>query len=264
MIRPAQKDKRAAWGFTFVELIIAIAAGSIVILGVYRLLITTMWSYNLQEQMTDMYQNATYTIKKLSEELSQAGSYLPDTGYQVVYVASAVTNDITMRVNPKGAKQKDTAVITGLAKIPVDSGSLFLGLDSIIIDTGRGNAVVKQLDSVRISSTPDTVYLKSPATVTLKSGDVVYGAKTERYFINNTDFCFNSTSTVLAENIDLLAIAFFDTSHTATTNWLTMSSCSLYVRARTASRDPKYKCPGFGDGYHRLGLNMVLRLRNRF
>lgn len=264
MSESAQKEKKGAHGFTLVELLIAIAAGSLVIIGVYRLLAQTLWSYDRMEQMTDMYQNATFTIKKLSEEVSQAGGALPDSLYTVVYASSSPTNDITLSVNKKGATQKDTATITASAKIPVDSGNTFTGLDSIVVDTGRGIPVTKQIDSVKVTSTPDTVYLKSPATITLKPGDVIYAASRERYFINNTDFCLNSTSMVLAENIDLVAMAFFDAAHASTTNWTTMSSCSLYVRARTASKDPKYKCPGFGDGYHRLGLNMVLKFRNRF
>lgn len=260
----AKKGKQAARGTTLVELLITMAAGALVILGVYRLLTQSLWSYNLQEQMTDMYQNATYTIKKLTEEMSQAGGALPDSLYTVIYASSSPTNDVTLRVNRKGAAQQMVVSLSGSAKIPVDSGTSFIGADSVVVDTGRGVPVTKQIDSVKTSSTPDTVYLKSPATTTLKSGDIVYAASTERFFTNNTDFCLNSTSTVLAENIDLLAMAFFDSTHVATTDWAHMSSCSLYVRARTASQDPKYKCPGFGDGYHRLALSMVLRFRNRF
>jgi Tfp pilus assembly protein PilW len=264
MSKVAQKERWGASGFTIVELVITIVAGSIVILGVYRLLAQAMWSYNLQEQMTDMYQNATYTIKKLSEEVSQAGGALPDSLYTVVYVTSSPANDITMRVNKKGAAHKDTATITASAKIPVDSGNAFTGLDSVVVDTGRGNPVTKQIDSVKVTSTPDTVYLKSPATISLKPGDVVYAASTARYFINIRDFCLNSTSNVLAENIDSLAMMFYDSTRTTTTLWENMSSVSLYVRARTAAPDKFYKHPVFHDGYRRLALSMNIKLRNRF
>jgi prepilin-type N-terminal cleavage/methylation domain-containing protein len=263
MCGPAQKEKPAARGMTMVELLLSIAAGAIVILGVYRLLTQSLWSYNLQEQMTDMYQNATYSIKKLSEELSQVGADLPDSAYTVVYVANSFTDSVTMRVNTKGARQKMTAAITGLSKIPVDSGNAFVGMDSIVVDTGQGVAVTKQLDSVRVSSTPCTVYI-APATITLKSGDVVYGALTRRYFVRNRNLYFNDTSKVLAENIDSLAMTFYDHTKTATTNWKDMALISLYVRARTASPDPKYRHPVYRDGYHRLALSMDLRLRNKY
>jgi Tfp pilus assembly protein PilE len=257
----AKTKKQGAWGFTFVELIITIAAGSIVILGVYRLLTQSLWSYNLQEQMTDMNQNATYTIKKLTEVLSQAGSDLPDSGYPVISVANG--HDVTVKTNDKGAKQIMSTSLLSSAKIPVDNGAPFVGCDTIVVDSGSG--ILKYpLDSVRAVASPDTVYLKSPAVVTLKQWDRVYGAFTERYYSNNLNFCYNTDDVVLAENIDSIAITFYDTSHTATTNWGQMSSGSVYVRARTLSPDKFYKHPKFKDGYRRLALTMDFRLRNKF
>ncbi len=258
-----QAEKRGAQGLTMVELLITIAAGAIVILGVYRLLAQSLWSYNLQDEMTDMYQNATYTIKRLTEVMEQAGADLPTLYYPVIIAANSTTDSITMRVNPEGGRlgfSKDTTY----SKIPVtpDSvGKAFLGADSLLVDTGAWKASVK-ITSVDTGLTTDTIILA--ANTSFNAFNTAFCATTHRYFLNGTNFCIDSAANVQAENIDTLKMTFFDSTHTATANWANMSSCSLYVCARTASQDPKYKCPGFGDGYHRLGLSMNFRFRNRW
>ncbi len=246
-----------------VELLITIAAGAVVILGVYRLLTQSLWSYNLQEQMTDMYQNATYTIRRLSEVLEQAGADLPTFYYPVIITSSSTTSNITMRVNPYGGKWTFASYLSS-SKIPVtpDSvGKAFLGADSLLLDTGGWASSVK-ITGVVTGLPADTVALG--ASTTFNAFNVAFCATTHQYLLSGTNFCIDSAANVQAENIDALTMTFFDSTHAVTANWTNMSSCSLYVRARTASQDPKYKCPGFGDGYHRLALNMNLRFRNRF
>lgn len=260
----AQKWKQGASGLTLVELLMAVAAGAIVILGVYRLLTMSLWSYNLQEQMTDMYQNATYTIKRMSEILEQTGGNLPELFYPVVITANSVSSDITVRVNQNGGRRSFPNDTT-CAKIPVspDSvGKAFLGADSLLVDTGGWQTSVC-ITKVDTGLSTDTILLPPAAITHFPVNSVAFCATTHRYFLSGTNFCIDSASNVQAENIESLAMAFFDSTHTATANWANMSSCSLYVCARTASQDPKYKCPGVGDGYHRLGLSIVLRFRNR-
>ena len=245
------------------ELLVTIAAGSIVILGVYRLLISTMWSYNLQNQMTDMYQNATYTIKRMSESLQQAGADLPALYYPVIITANPASSDIQIRVNKYGGKvvfPKDTLCDKVLVA-PDSVGKAFLGADSLLVDTG-GWRVSVPITSVKTGYALDTVVLASSTLFGIFN--VAFCATSKRYFLSGTNFCVDSAANVQAENIDSLGITFRDSNHVATTDWSNMVSVSLYVRARTASKDPKYKCPGFGDGYHRLALNMDFRLRNKF
>jgi hypothetical protein len=129
------------------------------------------------------------------------------------------------------------------------------------VDTGGWSASVK-ITKVDTGLATDTILLAAGASFHVNN--VAFCATTTRYFQNGTNFCIGDTSNVQAENIETLAMAFFDSTHAATNNWANMSSCSLYVCARTASQDPKYKCPGFGDGYHRLRLSTALRFRNRF
>jgi Tfp pilus assembly protein PilW len=250
-------------GMTIIELLLTIIAGSIVILGVYRLLGSSMWSYNLQNQMTDMYQNATYAIGKLNESLAQVGANLPEQYYTVVLVNSG--SDVTVRTNKTNAKFVVVNSATFTTKIPVapDSiGKAFVGADSMVVDT-EGWYRSAKIDSVKTGLSVDTVVVHV-AIPTLNAGNIVYASSTVHYFVSNGNFCIDSAANVQAENIDSMCITFRDTSYNATTNWNNMAFASLYVRARTASPDPKYKCPGFGDGYHRLALTMDLRLRNRF
>ncbi len=263
MKKNLQETPLNARGVTLLELLIAIAAGALVILGVYNLLMSSIWSYNLQNQTTDMYQNATYTIKRLSEDLAQVGADLPEQYYTVIFTASATSSDVTVRINKKGgmfAIIKDTAY----AKIPLfpDSvGLAFAGADSLLLDTG-GWAGSVGIDNVKTGINPDTILIHS--NMTFHATNLIFAASTTRYFLSGTNFCVDSAANVQAENIDSLSMTFRDKNYAPTTNWSQMSSVTLYVRARTATPDPKYKCPGFGDGYHRLALTMDLRFRNRF
>jgi hypothetical protein len=252
-------------GITLVELLITILAGAIVIMGVYRLLTTSLWSYNLQEQLTDMYMNGTYTIKKLSEILMQAGANLPDRYYQVVLPNNSTTNDLTMRINKGNGKfWVDTSYTTGTTKIRVAPDSVantFKGADSLLLDTG-GWAASSKIDSVRTGFDPDTICLHTTLSPTIMNS--IYAQSTTRLFLSGTNFCIDSSANVQAENIDSMSMTFRDSGYVPTTDWSRMVSVSLYVRTRTSAPDPKYKCPGFGDGYHRLALRMDVRFRNRF
>ena len=248
-------------GMTMVELLITIAAGAIVILGVYRLLTTTLWNYNMQEQLTDMYQNATYTIKRLSEVLAESGSFLPGKNYTVIYYSSGNPDSICMRINRKGAKftfSKDTTC----TDLRLDSAQNFVGTDSLVNEDTAGNVTTVKINSVKTANTPDTISLA--ASTAFHKKDIIYGASTARFFQYGSNFCEDTTTNALAENIDSLGMTFYDSSHTATTDWAKMRSAAITVRARTASKDPKFRHPVYKDGYHRLSLSMELRLRNRF
>jgi Tfp pilus assembly protein PilW len=246
-----------------IELLITIVAGAIVILGVYRLLASSMWSYNLQNQTTDMYQNATYAIGKLNESLAQVGANLPQQYYVVVRVNSS--SDLTVRINKANAKFVIVNSGANVTKIPMAPDSVakaFVGTDSAVIDT-EGWYRSAKIDTVKTGLSTDTVVVHV-AIPQLHTSNVVYASSTVHYFLSNGNFCIDTSTNVQAENIDSLCITFRDSSFAATTNWNNMAFASIYVRARTASPDPKYKCPGFGDGYHRLALTMDIRLRNRF
>jgi prepilin-type N-terminal cleavage/methylation domain-containing protein len=252
-------------GLSLTELLVVLAAGAIVVLGVYSLLSSTLWSYNLQEQTTDMYQNATYTLKRLTEVIMQAGTNLPEKNYDVIFPTPGKMNDFRIKINRKNAKHEFTSDISSTTKVPVDSGNAFKGMDSLVKrDTGGIVSKFKIQNVIITASTsiPDTVVISSPASFV--SGDVVYADTMDRYFIDGKNFCYNSSSYILAENIDSLAIKFYNIDDGETNEWKKMISASIYVRAKTASPDPKYKHPVFKDGYRRLALNIKLRLRNKF
>jgi len=112
----------------------------------------------------------------------------------------------------------------------------FTGLDSIVVDTGKGFPVTKLIDVSKSHHTPDTVILIA-ATISLKPGDVVYAANSG-YLSTTWNFCLKfDVQCPWPENIDSLAMMFYDSTHAATTSWANMSSISLYVRARTAAPD---------------------------
>ena len=63
-----------AGGFTLLELLVGVGVSAILILGLTRLFSATLNSYSLQDQLTEMNQNAKFAMKEFSNVLMQAGA----------------------------------------------------------------------------------------------------------------------------------------------------------------------------------------------
>jgi prepilin-type N-terminal cleavage/methylation domain-containing protein len=262
-------------GFTLVEVLIAIFIGTLAVLGVYRLFSSSLRSYNLQEQLTGMYQNSTYTIKKMSELLMQAGADLPAKNYTVIYATSAHPDSFSMKVNPNGAKFTFNSDLINNDKIIIPDASAFVACDSIVRDSADtfstiGHMLVYKIDRVKTpSGVDDTVILLAGSNGKFYAGTTIYGFNTVSYYLRGTQICYKDTmpdnaDTLLADNIDSLRIIYNDKTHSPTTSWATMFSAYIYIRARTSQPDPRYKCPGFNDGYRRLPMTTEVKFRNKF
>jgi prepilin-type N-terminal cleavage/methylation domain-containing protein len=97
-------------GFTIVELLVAITISGLAFILLTKLLSISLNSYNLQEQLADMNQNARYTINEVSNVLMQAGSDL-----QVISIDTidrdtiiipednkAECSGFSIKINPRG------------------------------------------------------------------------------------------------------------------------------------------------------------------
>jgi len=269
----AKKRYEKQKGFTFVELLIAMVAGTIVVMGIFRLFTVGLWSYNLQESQTDLYQNATYAIQRLNEAIVQVGSNLPEKNYQVVFFTSSNPDSLTMRVNLNGGRYQftnDSSISSSRVSIADARG--FIGADSLISDSVGNNGIdvinhykITKVDTTPASPAPDTITLATSAS--FRPGTVIFASATRSYYYNsNTLWLKDSVVKVMSENIDSLSFVFYKRDGlTVTTVWDSMMIASVYVRARAAVMDPKYKNSAFGnDGYRRLPMAMTFRLRNRF
>jgi prepilin-type N-terminal cleavage/methylation domain-containing protein len=255
---------RSTSGFTLVELLIAAAISGVVMVAVVRLYVTGMQSYNLQAQITEMNQNAQYTLQLLFEEIQQAGVDLPDTIWPVLSqdLNDANKDSIAIYVNPDSALYKFPAGVT-TQKIPLSDASGFVGTTSILrLDSARTAVNTIAVTAVDTAPNPDTIRLA--ASTVFKKNDIIYNYKVKHYFMNGHNFCRDTTTNILAENIDSLAFRFHNKSKGVVGDWKSICSCRLYVRARTAQPDPHYKNPTYNDGYRRVALTNEFRLRNKF
>jgi prepilin-type N-terminal cleavage/methylation domain-containing protein len=249
-------------GFTLVEILIAVVVGSLAVVGIYRLFSASLRSYSLQDQVAGMYQNGTYSIKKISELLMQAGVDLPPKNYTVLFAQSSRPDSFCIKVNPNGARYTFTSNLINSDSIPITNAASFAGCDSLLKDSLDTSFTVYQIQSVDTASAMDTIHLKIGSHATFYAGTTIYGFKTVSYsFKARTIYCNSDT---LADNIDSMAIVYYDKNHAATTSWTQMVTANIYIRSRSAKLDLRYKCPGFNDGYRRVPMSTEVRFRNRF
>ena len=256
-------------GLTLVETIIAIAISSIILLSVTRLFSTSLTSYNLQDQLTDMNQNAKFTIKELSDILMQAGAdmqlvdsdtldkdtiIIPDSN-------KAVCSGFTIKINPRGGLYEIPENLAPTCSIQVDDARLFRYADKMarIPNLLSPLAPVKIYSLLRCDTVTNFVVF-SPSDA-FSQNDAICSFVYNRYYLKNRNVCLNNDTTIIAENIDSLSITFLNRSGVQTSNWKNMRSVKMYVRARTIRPDNGYN--GYPDHYHRIVLTNEFRLRNK-
>ena len=256
-------------GFTLIEILIASSLSLILVIGILRLYLSFVNSYNMQDVITEMNQNASYTCKRLSDEIMQAGAYLPDSGYTIITVNSSSNNDITIRANPFAAFQVFVIDTFTAEKMPVDNGVLFRGIKDLLkLDTNgtlseysinTAYNVAPFEEGVNTDSVPNEIYLTAPSSFV--HGDILFASREYRYYKNGTTLCLNTDDNILAENIDSLSVTFYDTAKAVTTSWTSMRYASIYVRSRAGVADLKYTHPTVGDHYRRYVQTMDVLIR---
>lgn len=257
-------------GLTLMEILIAGSLSVILVVGILRLYVSTAKSYNTQDLISEMNQNANYTCKRLSDEIMQAGAYLPDSGVTIIEVGAIRKDSILIRTNPFNASQ-EFVIDTTTNKIPVDKGALFRGitdlwkvdrlnkLTSLKINSSYNATPFSQ--GVNTSVTPNQILLTSNTTII--HGDVIFAQRTCKYYLKGGNFCLDTDLNVLAENIDSLAIVFFTKTKTVTTSWKTMHYATIFVRSKVAVPDPKYVHPIKKDHYRRYSQSMEVLIRKK-
>jgi prepilin-type N-terminal cleavage/methylation domain-containing protein len=260
-------------GVTLIEMLIAVFIGSLAVLGIYSLFSSSLRTYNLQEQMSGMYQNGTYSIKKISELLMQAGADLPQKNYTVLFALAASPDNFRIKVNPNSSKYTFASNLINNDKIIMADASAFQGCDSLVRDSADtfstvGHLLVYGIDTVKVlPAANDTICLFTNSYGKFYTGTTIYGFKTVSYYFNQGNvYCDDGTPYIMCDNMDTMKIIYYDNNHAALTtpNWSQMFSALVYVRARTSVPDPKYRCPGYNDGYRRLPMSIDVRFRNKF
>jgi type IV pilus assembly protein PilW len=288
-------------GFTLVELLVAIAAGALLIGAVYNLFIVQNKSYAQQNQVAEMQQNIRSALSVLAAEIRQAGyglgingTYMSSGGsvYAVTPSNSTTASDgitICYGINPD-PNNPDTAVtltqpMTDSLSSPlvVSNATGFASGDSVIISDGQ-NAV-----SLVLNGNPSGNTLPYTATASnilpaggFPVGSSVYKLRTVSFRVNNTvlQMSVNGGSWQdLVNNIEDVQFAYRGTStpsgawvdNPSPVNQTTLNNIQLFIVARTELADPQYtgqrptvrdRAAGSADHYRRRLLSSTLRIRN--
>lgn len=263
--------------FTLIEVLVALAASAILLTVLTRFYKNSYSTYNMQEQITERNQNEYYTIKKLTEIIQQAGSALPDTGWDSVLTIApsgswTSSSWLVVGNNPRGGSYFMATQAPGpgnLNKIPVpikDSSFFFNGTDTVtyvLVDYADPTlATVKaRISSIKKDTVLgfDTIIVTPALLSQLDTGAIIYPYNTDSIGLSSNNLVL--AGVVLAENIDSLSVKFYKMDGaTLTTDWNSMRSAAFSVRARTAIPDPRYTLTG---GYRKITDSMNVLMRNK-
>jgi type II secretory pathway pseudopilin PulG len=258
-------------GISIVELLIAIAISGLALVLLSRLLSVSLNTYNFQEQISDMNQNARFTLNELSDVIMQAGSNLQ--------VMEADSLDRDTIIVPDGGKSKCSGFSIkfnprgGLYQFPQKAGSP-TPICTIYVEHAKDFMYTTKLQRIPNSGTSRNLKfytLKSLDTASnfivftpadsFMRGDAICSFDRNRYYLNNTNLCLNTDDNVISENIDSLSIEFMDKDYKPTAQWLKIMTAKIIVCARTALPDKNYKV--YADHYHHVKLQYEFRLRNK-
>lgn len=256
-------------GFTLIEIIIALGISSLLLIYLTRLLTTSLSGYGLQEQLTDINQNAKFTVKELSDVLMQAGADLQVVNTDTLDKDTVIIPDggtaackgFTIKVNPRGGIFQIPQIIsTAVCSIQVNDARSFRYASKIQRVPGMSSILpLKVYTLVRYDSVSNFVVF-SPADTFLQD-DAICSFVNNHYYLNGSNLCLNNDTNVLAENLDSLLVTFLDQDNIPTPKWAKMRSVQLYVRTKTLIPDGKFK--EYADHCHRVNLTHEFRLRNK-
>jgi prepilin-type N-terminal cleavage/methylation domain-containing protein len=259
-------------GFTLIEIMIALAISGILLIGLPRLYSITLNSYSLQEQLTEMNQNAKFVITELSDVIMQAGADCAaintDSLDKDTIITPVSASDFYIRTNPKGGLDTFTTTLTlnttTSCSLQVIDAKRYNGADSVgkIPKPGSATGFVRKYKLIGVNLGNNKICIGGGcAPDVFSTSDAIYAFKSNHYYLSGTNLCLDSNSHILAENIDSLKISFYTKAGADTTNWRAMWSARVVVEATTSAPDGRYK--GYADHKRRLKLTNEFRLKNR-
>ncbi len=261
-------------GWTMVELMTAVVISAIVLLGLTRLFTTTLDHYSMQTRISDLHQNTQYVVRYMSEMVMQIGADMPDSGLAVFEQNAAGDDSLAVRVNPGGGVQYFARHVPTARSLAVDDARGF------VERAGRSLTLVKKpydrrvavellyLDesynagdfSAGVDTLNDSIRLDRPTA--FERNDALYAFVVESHYLEDSKL--HRDDNIVAEDIDSLAVTFFDsTGVNTTTDWHEAYHAEVCVRGMTASPIRGYTYPDHNDGYKRLTLRMKFKLRNK-
>ena len=266
-------------GVTLIELLIALVISSILIAALYRVFISQQKTYTVQEQVTDMQQNARVGINRMMSEIRMAGfGNVGDVlGLPADVNGKKGVNGFTQVVTPG---ENTITIVGGFKQIRRDNGS------PILISSASGNTITLNYATDDFDGTAhrfisiggvesSTVLQRDVRVLTLSStlkinhpvGTPIFKIQAITYTTGVSDgkpVLQRNENTggrpqPLADNIENIQFDYLDAQGSATANPANIRMVKVTVNARTDMSDPQLKG---GDGYRRRQIASNIYLRN--
>jgi len=206
-------------GFTLIELLIAMALALVIITALSSAFISQRKTYAVQEQVSEMIQNARAAMDMISREVKMAG-FAP-TGYDNKFEApggTSQTSPLMQRRDPAAER---------FVGIPYDTTQF-----QIIADL-TGDGVTDDDNEKIVYKYYDTT--EYPKQLKRKTGDA-------------------GTFQPFAENIQSFSFQYLDSGGNTTSTVGNIRAIEITIEARTARADPNYTHPTWGNGYRTYTL----------
>ena len=263
-------------GVTLIELLIALVISSILIAALYRVFISQQQTYTVQEQVTDMRQNARVGINRMMSEIRMAGfgnvsmvlpvTFGTKTFNNVVNPDMPVAGSLTIiYANQGGATitQPPTPNSNKIKVSSLDDFDITNNSDKKYISIGGLEShVISAVDTnQKIITLNDTMIYNHP------SGTPVFGIRAISYQVVSEDgkFTLKRDENIgggrqpLADNIESTQFEYFDANGSVTATPANIRMVKVTVNAKTDRLDPQFKG---GDGYRRRQIASNIYLRN--
>jgi prepilin-type N-terminal cleavage/methylation domain-containing protein len=255
-------------GFTLIELMIALAIAGILLVSIYNLYISQSTTYTVQEQVSDMQQNARVAMDIVSRHIRMAGFGQP--GWTTINGTSGITYK-GISVADGGTGNPDTLTIVGCIDPPPGKlGSAAAASSTTITlqssaeankfnDPTKSDIFIGELENAKVTGIAGAVLTIDTNPIQTGNQGLVnaYSAGTNVYLVKRVTYTIGSTSLKRNENTgsgnEEIAVNVEDLQVTFTT-----PTVNLSITARTRNKDPNYT----GDGYHRMTLTSDIIARN--
>ncbi len=253
-------------GVTLIELLLALALGSILTAALYRAFIGQQKTYAVQDQVAEMQQNVRIAMSQMTKEIRMAGyggdvlsAFGDVNGFTEIITAES--NAITIIfADETGVLKENTA--TGAHQLRVTNAAIFNGDKKKYLSLSGVNNYLVQ------SVTGDTITLTTPLGEGHPINQPVYVVKAISYYLGvsggkaalrrneNT----GGGGQPVADNIEALEFTYYDANGDVTSNPPDIRMVKVEVTAKTNILDPDLK--EGEDGYRRRSLCSTIKVRN--
>jgi prepilin-type N-terminal cleavage/methylation domain-containing protein len=262
-------------GVTLIELLIALVISSILIAALYRVFISQQKTYTVQDQVTDMQQNARQSINRMMSEIRMAGFGNVSMVLPVQFIAYGQTRTFNNVLNPDTPVAGSLTIVSAIGEastikeIPASNQIKVSSLADFDKDKrkyisigGLESHTITDIDtgSKKITLSGNLIYNHSTDTPVFPIRAISYQVVTEDGKpILKRDENIEGGRQPLADNIENIQFEYFDANGNPTVTPANIRMLKVTVNARTDMSDPQFKG---GDGYRRRQIASNIYLRN--